>query len=332
MNKIINNSYIPVLDSLRAFAAISVCLYHFVFTTTGYITTQWILDIFSVGKYGVQLFFVISGFVIPWAMYNARFKFKNIFTFLLKRLCRLEPPYLFSIILALVILFLRERLLGAENSHIEVSTKQVLLHLGYLIPFFKNYHWLNQVYWTLAIEFQYYFFIALLFIPLLKAKILIRICIYSSIVALSFIGTSSFLFYGLPVFLLGILVFLFLSGLIHKIEFSITLFLVFSFCLYKYDAWSVIYMSILVASLLFFRNAKILGLHFLGKFSYSIYLIHPIIGASIINILSHHVNTTPIQKIGVILLGILVTIFGAWITYIFIESPSKKCSAKIIYS
>jgi len=92
---------IVVLDSLRAFAALSVCLFHFVCTTTGYITTDWILNLFDIGKYGVQLFFVISGFVIPWSMYAAGFQLKNLFSFLFKRLARLEPPYVFSVLIAL---------------------------------------------------------------------------------------------------------------------------------------------------------------------------------------------------------------------------------------
>jgi len=330
MNKIINNSYIPVLDSLRAFAAISVCLYHFVCTTTGYITTQWILDIFYIGKYGVQLFFVISGFVIPWAMYHAQFKFKNIFTFLLKRLCRLEPPYLFSIIIALVILFVREKFLGVQNSHIEISTTQVLLHLGYLIPFFKGYQWLNLVYWTLAIEFQYYFFIALLFIPLLKAKILIRICIYSSIIALSFIGTSSFLFYWLPVFLIGIILFLYKIKHIEVIEFYCILLIVISYCFYKYEFSSVAFILIPVLCLLFFENLKVIIMDFFGKMSYSIYLIHPLIGASLINVLSHDF-VLPFQKLLVIVLGLIVTLFSACLMYLVIEKPSKKLSSKIKY-
>jgi peptidoglycan/LPS O-acetylase OafA/YrhL len=101
------NSQIPVLNFLRAFAALSVCLYHFVCTTTGYITTDWILNFFSQGKYGVQLFFVISGFIIPWSMWKSDYSLKNFFVFLLKRLARLEPPYLMSLILAITILMMR---------------------------------------------------------------------------------------------------------------------------------------------------------------------------------------------------------------------------------
>src|SRR5882762_3693640 len=148
------NNNIQILNSLRAFAALSVCLYHFICTTTGFISNEIILNFFSNGKYGVQMFFVISGFVIPWAMYNAKYYLKNIFQFIIKRLSRLEPPYIISIILAILFIIARQNIL--HNNDVDFSFTQLALHFGYLIPFFKHYNWLNQVYWTLAIEFQYY--------------------------------------------------------------------------------------------------------------------------------------------------------------------------------
>jgi peptidoglycan/LPS O-acetylase OafA/YrhL len=330
VGKLIRDTNIPILDSLRAFAALSVCLYHFVCTTTGYITTEWVLTIFSVGKYGVQLFFVISGFVIPWAMFNAGFTFPYFFKFLLKRLARLEPPYVFSIVIALTILFLREKLLGSQNDHLEISFKQVILHFGYLIPFFEGYKWLNQVYWTLAIEFQYYFFIAFLFIPLIRARMLYRIIIYVAIIALSFIGNNNFLPYWLPVFLLGVTLFLYKSKLIIHKEYYIISALILGFCFYKYPTISVLYTIIPIVFILFFSGLKIKGLNFLGKMSYSIYLIHPLIGASFINILSHSVNSF-IGKVFVMLGGILITLISSYLMYLIVEKPSRKLSSSIKY-
>lgn len=321
---------IPVLDSLRAFAALSVCLYHFVCTTTGFISTTWVLDLFSVGKYGVQLFFVISGFVIPWAMFHAKFEFKNLFAFMLKRLARLEPPYLFSIVIALIILFLREKFLGPQNEHLAISFKQVALHLGYLIPFFNGYKWLNQVYWTLAIEFQYYLFIALLFIPLIRSKLIFRIFIYAAIIALSFVGSARFLPHWLPVFLIGITLFLYKAKLVGTKEYySVTILLV-AFCIYKYPVVSVIYTLIPVLFVLFFEDLKIKGLNFLGKTSYSIYLIHSLIGASFINVLSHSVHSA-LGKFFVIVCGTILTLLSAYAMYRLIENPSKKISANVKY-
>ncbi|MGZ3899933.1 MAG: acyltransferase family protein [Bacteroidia bacterium] len=325
-----DKSKIDILDSLRAFAAISVLLFHFVCTTTGYIKTQWVLDIFSVGCYGVQLFFVISGFIIPWAMFHAGYELKDFGLFLLKRLARLEPPYIFSILLALTVLFLREHFLGKSNDHITISVKQVALHLGYLIPFFEGYKWLNPVYWTLAIEFQYYLLIALLFTPLIKSSQWMRYGIYALIIALSIISHEKFIFFWMPVFFLGTLLFLYLTSVIRKTEYYISTAAFITFCFFKFPLASVIYSVLPLVCILFFRYRKIPFLNYIGNFSYSLYLVHPILGASLINILSHKF-TNPYAKFTVILGGIVFTLLSAWITYILIEKPSKKLSSSIKY-
>lgn len=329
MNNLVDRN-INALDSLRAFAALSVCAFHFVCTTIGFISNESILSFFSIGKYGVQVFFVISGFIIPWSMYQAGFVFKNFFIFLSKRLIRLEPPYLISIFLAILFFYLREFFFDTINVHNVISIKQVFLHLGYLIPFFDNFKWLNQVYWTLAIEFQYYFFMALVFVPLLNLNFAFRIALYLMILATSYFSSSAFLPYWLPIFLLGIISFLYLTQKIKKIEFFISLILLVVFCVFKYGPILVLCSLIPVFVLLFFSNYKVYGLDFLGKFSYSIYLIHSLVGASFINIVSHHV-TSPFAKFCTILGGLFLTILSAYFTYYFIEKPSKKLSSKIKY-
>lgn len=321
---------ILVLDSLRAFAALSVCFFHFICTVTGFIQTDWILNIFSIGQYGVQLFFVVSGFVIPWSMYNAKYEIKHFFKFFLKRISRLEPPYLFSILLALLILYLREKYLGRSNAHMDISLRQVVLHLGYLIPFFEGYQWLNQVYWTLAIEFQYYLFIALLFIPLTRSSIWIRFLIYGSIFMLSLHNDSRFLLYWLPLFLLGILLFMSKTQIISKKEYYLVSLCVTGFGFYVYPFWAMIYALIPLIMVLFYSDIKLWVIDSLGKFSYSIYLIHSLVGASLINVFSHYC-TSGWMKVLVILLGLCTTILAAWLTYLFIERPSKKLSASIKY-
>jgi peptidoglycan/LPS O-acetylase OafA/YrhL len=324
------NSNIIVLDSLRAFAALSVCLYHFVFTTQDFVSNQFILSVFFYGFAGVITFFVISGFIIPYAMHNSGFEFKNIITFLLKRLLRLEPPYLFSIIIAISILFIRKYYFGLPNAHQNLTPQQVLLHLGYLIPFFKSYNWLNEVYWTLAIEFQYYIFIALIFTLLVYKKLLIRIVCYLSILLVSFVSSDYFLPYWLPIFLLGILTFLFLAKYIERNEFNISFSLLVIFCLYRYPASYVIFAIIPVLSIIYFQNINIPVLHLIGKFSYSLYLTHSLVGSTFINILSHYSHNA-ISKVLIVVVGLLISLLGAYLVYIFIEKPSKKISTNIKY-
>ncbi len=329
MSKILKDR-IPVLDNLRAFAALSVCLYHFVCTTTGYIKSDWILNIFSFGKSGVQLFFVISGFIIPWSMYAAKYKLSNFITFMVKRLVRLEPPYIISFLVATTVLLLREYLLGANENLQEISITRVILHFGYLIPFFNQYEWINQVYWTLAIEFQYYLLIAILFIPLVNGGLISRICIYIVMLLCGFHQGSGFLPHWLPVFLLGILTFLYSVDKIGKVEFYGFLILSFSFCVFYYKLDEVMYMIIPVLMILYGSKIDFYIGNWLGKMSYSLYLIHPVIGASLINVLSHHIQH-PLGKFLLITLGLIVSILSAWLMYRFIEKPSKKVSASLKY-
>jgi len=217
-----------------------------------------------------------------------------------------------------------------EDNHINVNFNQVFLHFGYLIPFFEKYQWLNPVYWTLAIEFQYYFFIALLFIPLVNSTMVYRMGITVLILLLSFVGNNKFLLCWLPVFYIGIITFMFKTNFIRKKEFYFTLGFLVSFCLYKYPIVSVAYMIIPVLAILFFENHKLQMFNFFGKMSYSIYLIHPLVGASLINILSHHYNSG-FGKLIVILSGVLITLVSSYVMYLIVESPSKKLSASIKY-
>jgi peptidoglycan/LPS O-acetylase OafA/YrhL len=323
------DSRIEVLDSLRAFAALSVCLFHFVCTTTGYFKNGTLLSIFSVGKHGVEAFFVISGFVIPWSMYMGRYKLSNFFLFFLKRLSRLEPPYLVSVALAALFLFLRSVWIGT-GEYTGLSFNRIALHVGYMIPFVKGYEWLNPVYWTLAIEFQYYLLMALVFVPFMKMNTFVRAVFYSVLLVAGQFSPSHVIFCWLPFFLPGIDLFLLKSGKINVKEYLFFSAALFSYLFFRFPAVSVFFALVPVVFVLFFSQKSVWGLNWIGKFSYSVYLIHPILGAAVVNVLSHYF-TQPLQKALVVLVGLGFTLFCSWILYIFVEKPSKKFSASVRY-
>ncbi len=155
---------------LRGLASTMVFGFHLFNLSNGYLGTESLWRLTYYGKFGVQFFFVISGFVITYSMLNAHYKLKDFPRFLMKRIIRIEPPYL--IVLALTVIFLWIRVksgLGRGELYIP-SWDQVLLHLGYLIPF-SNYTWLSIVFWTLAIEFQFYLLFSLLFTPFVSNRI-----------------------------------------------------------------------------------------------------------------------------------------------------------------
>lgn len=329
LNEAVKIGKFEILDSLRAFAALSVCIYHFVCTTIGLFEKNLIWDFFSFGKYGVQTFFVISGFIIPYSMYIGRYRIQHFFKFFIKRLARLEPPYMVSLILAIGILLVRERLLGNSPDLQELSIERISLHFAYLIPF-TNYEWINQVYWTLAIEFQYYLLIALLFIPLMSGKLFVRIIVYVSIIACGLIMNKDFLPYWLPVFLIGIVLFLYKVKKIDSIEYLIVSVLTLCFMLFFHPIGEIIFVIIPVILIIFKSESSFKLGEFFGKMSYSIYLIHPIIGATFINVLSHHV-TSVLTKIVLVIGGLIVTLVSSYIMYYFVEKPSKKLSSKFKY-
>lgn len=263
-------------------------------------------------------------------MYQAGYKLRNFFSFFLKRLARLEPPYMFSIILALMILFLRTWILTDSDPIQSLDGKQIGLHLFYLVPFFNEYQWLNEVYWTLAIEFQYYIFIALSYVLIMNGKLLARVMFYFLCVISTLIKEETFLPFWLPVFLLGILTFLYKVKRINRNEFSLVFLGSIIVSVYIYPLESLFYSLLPVILVLKWPHIKVQFLDQTGKFSYSIYLIHPLLGASLINILSHYCSRT-IEKCVVIFIGLIVTYLGASLMGKFIEEPSKLLSSRIKY-
>jgi peptidoglycan/LPS O-acetylase OafA/YrhL len=331
MNQFSKGTEIPVLESLRAFAATSVCLYHFVCTTTDYVHNKSVLNIFSLGEFGVHLFFVISGFIIPLSMYRARYEIKHFFTFLWKRLLRLEPPYLISIIVASILLLLRLHFYGSTGKG-ELTGERLFLHIGYLVPFTDDHRlWINQVYWTLAIEFQYYLAMALLFIPLVRGNLWVRICIYSSFILLSFVHVNAFLPAWLPVFGIGILLFLEYIKRISTLEFWIAIIAMFAITFWRIQFGGILYIILGFVMIYKFKHINTTIGNFLGHISYSFYLFHPLIGGTIINVLSHEYNT-PFEKIMVFTVGFILTVFGSYIMYLLVEKWSRKLSKKVVYS
>ena len=88
--------YLEILQILRGVAALMVVLHHTIGSIEYYhgVNNFWLNFMQSIGKYGVDFFFVLSGFIIS---YTAHFKKKepNLFSNYLKnRLIRIYVPYL----------------------------------------------------------------------------------------------------------------------------------------------------------------------------------------------------------------------------------------------
>jgi len=111
-----------------------VALYHF----TGGLD-RWIKASGARGYLGLTIFFVISGLVIPYAMWRGRYRGPaDAPAFILKRLARLEPPYFAAIAITLALGYLSARAPGFHGSAFHVGALQLLLHVGYLNAIFHR--------------------------------------------------------------------------------------------------------------------------------------------------------------------------------------------------
>src|SRR5205807_1331527 len=240
---------IAVLDFLRGAAALAVVFYHFF----SVLDPGFLLSASYSGRRGVQVFFVISGFVIPYALYRGQYTIRNYGTFVLKRVTRLDPPYLVTIVLIILLGVFSWYVRFQPGEAFKVTFPQVLLHFAYINVFF-GYPWLNDVFWTLAIEFQYYLLIGLVFPLMFSRKLWIRIITMAGLGLLPFIITrSTYLFFFFFLFLMGILTCQYWIGLIGKRQYAVMLAISTALAFVTTGFASTLAGSIAVLAILFLR-------------------------------------------------------------------------------
>ena len=156
----IQSERIPLLDFYRFFAAMSVVGFHYGsnLLSSSRVNLQFgrIFDFPNVdsflnyGIFGVDLFFLISGFVIALSAEGRSFA-----SFSASRITRILPTYWLAIVLTSVLLLI------LDSGFQEITARQVIANLAFLQgPFHEPY--IDGVYWTIAIEIRFYALVALL--------------------------------------------------------------------------------------------------------------------------------------------------------------------------
>ena len=321
-----NTQRINTIDALRGIASFAVCWFHLTNGNKELLPEGFFKSSGAYGWVGVEIFFVISGFIIPYALHSAGYSLNFYRIFIVKRVLRLDPPYLVTIVLVMAVTYAATLVPGFKGAVPAYSLVQVLLHLGYLNVFF-DYPWINIVFWTLAIEFQYYVLIGLLF-PLLKTKKAILLFLGFSLLAV-LIPSKDFIFHYIFLFIVGILTFQFKANLISRRVFYsgvllslggvfLTLGLLVT-VVGAATAWAIAFASF---------ESRVLG--FLGKISYSLYLLHTVVGGRVLN-LGTRVTDSFWGKVSLILLAAGLSILSAYLLYLLVEKPSQAWSSKVRY-
>jgi peptidoglycan/LPS O-acetylase OafA/YrhL len=118
-------------------------------------------EVSTFGAHGVQIFFVISGFVIAHSLRRTELSWRGVGNFALRRQLRLDIPYWTILVVALLGHRL-ELMLPSLRTEALPSANAVMLNLLYLQDIFRSPRVLD-VAWTLCIEVQFYLvFLALL--------------------------------------------------------------------------------------------------------------------------------------------------------------------------
>lgn len=313
---------------LRGIAALMVCIYHF---TNYYSGSESLLSegdyLKEIGKFGINgvfVFFVISGFVIPLSMYKGDYAIGSFHRFIGRRWVRIEIPYIASILAYFVMYYINCRI---HMWNFEIDPIRFLHHLVYTIPF-SEYEWYNVIFWTLAIEFQFYLFMALLFPIINHSNKWVAFITITLFAVGSLIGEShNLLFHYGSLFSLGLLLFMFK---LERISLNITIVTATIFAVIIAFVNSIEIASFAYATfiMIVFLSIDRKYLNKLGDISYSLYLIHGIIGGNILFLLYGYADTY-MMKLAMILLALIASIVGSWIFWKIIEDPSRKWSKRI---
>jgi peptidoglycan/LPS O-acetylase OafA/YrhL len=170
-----SGSFIPEIDGLRFFAVASVVFFHIntyvvgksplSFSST--VTHHPLNLIFQQGDIGVSLFFTISGFILslPFAMQYLQGRLSpSLGRYYMRRVTRLEPPYIINMLLTFIMLIVVKHELARELlPHLLAS----LLYSHNVI--YEQFSFINGVAWSLEVEVQFY-----LLAPLLCKVFLVR--------------------------------------------------------------------------------------------------------------------------------------------------------------
>ena len=340
------------IDGLRGIAALAVLVYHFYYNspylaTFDAILPRWLGWLFGKGWMGVEIFFVISGFVIAHSLDKDRITPKYAAGFILRRSIRLDPPY-WVCILTWIGLTALSNVLVPSRTLPYPSWPQLASHLFYLQNVL-GYGDIVPVAWSLCLELQFYtLYILCLLLFLSKRFRAFRwagVALFAATTALSWISVVTRCF----------------PNVVQKHWFVGTWYL---FALGVFAAWAWAHprffrplaaLSGLLAAGLFLRWHDSIGvgvatllailaamrlgklgtwlggdlIQFFGRRSYSIYLVHFVVGLRGIDYAHRLLGDSPAAAFAATLGGVAATLLFSEATYRWIERPSLKLAKKV---
>ena len=340
MDRILN------IQALRGIAALLVVSFHLIPIEEKYGAGESILPaFFKHGMFGVDLFFVISGFIMTSITRGQFQNTSNALKFLYHRASRIYPIYWFYSALVLIVFLIRpEWVNSAQDNQVNILSS-FLLWPESTLP-------LINVGWTLIHEMYFYLVFSVLLVFLSEKKLGLSLLLWgvAVIVADFYLVTNN------PVLNLIAhpLTLEFIAGCFLAIHFrkdsgwGFTLLLVISAAvtlviltvlngseipngwwrvgIYGVPATAVLY-CLVVAE----RKNLVLNIYLskLGDASYSIYLMHVLVLSAAGRALYALSTSYPISNAAMVIILCLFVIISGLVSYRIIEQPLLKASRKL---
>lgn len=341
------------VDSLRGLAALAIMFFHL----------WWYYDDFSNSfvnesmmrlRGGVQILLVISGFVIAYTLRRTWFTAKEVALFIGRRLVRLVPAYWVAIAIAMLTDvacdYLWDLPKPIEGPH---TISRTLAHMAFVQDILKH-DALSAGLWTLCIEMQFYFVaifgwgLAQRLFPrpdVTKATpsavgLLVVFAPWAIVCLFTWRQMSStehFVIHFLWMFFLGMITWWALDKTVPMWAFAVVIAIGLGDLCYNSD-WRYQNAVALTTALMIFTAGYTQRLHvwlnwsplqYLGKISYSLYLIHFPVSHLISSIGWQRYNDepSPMEARLILLTAVIVSLVAAQLLYMFVEAPSARWAA-----
>lgn len=343
------------VDALRGIAALWVVLFHAhqegrLAVLISILPHWFVAAVFNWGSLGVAIFFVLSGFVIAHSLREAKIDLDYFGRFSVRRFARLTPPYYVSIVITIGFALLSSYVKGVALApgKIPLSPERLFAHLFYLQDIFRLGH-INDVYWTLCIEVQFYLvFCALLGLAqwlnyslnlrFSRAVVFVPAAVLAALFPIGVFADNGRAFSFLPLwygFLLGVFAYWSWRDKLKPMYFYFYAALLLTIGLLKSQGF-VIACAIAAILLLEVGRANYMQvwlkwrwLQFLGQISYSLYLTHvPILGGTFF-VGYKLFQRNALLEAFCLLLGIFACVCFATMMWQLIEKPSINLSQKV---
>ncbi|CAN5332188.1 acyltransferase [soil metagenome] len=282
------------------------------------------------GPLGVSIFFLISGFVIPFS-----FEHQSRLQFAVARILRIWPTYTVGFLASVLVLYFAGRHFGTSPPF-DVGTVLSQSVLGLREVFGESA--IDPVVWTLEVEIKFYA-IAFLIGPLLRRANAACFVVPAIIWAVAFNGLlPRWLYLASPY-----LVFMFVGtafnfwfrgklGAVLAAAIAVVLLIGAASIVPSGDLpwWSINYGAgfiVFAASLMgsrFFRASRITT--FLADISYPLYVVHSFVGYAVMTIL---IQSFAMDGTFAFMAALTAAIAFAWTVHVVVEMPTQRLGKKL---